>query len=92
MHNLHESLISRKSFNHNNLPRMDSNHDKVIQSHLCYRYTTRQNEGDSDTISQANRNCQLSARRLCVGTRGHRAEARPFRTRPSAAGSFPPIS
>jgi hypothetical protein len=26
----------------NNLPRMDSNHDKVIQSHLCYRYTTRQ--------------------------------------------------
>jgi hypothetical protein len=25
-----------------NLPRMDSNHDKVIQSHLCYRYTTRQ--------------------------------------------------
>ena len=21
---------------------MDSNHDKVIQSHLCYRYTTRQ--------------------------------------------------
>ena len=24
------------------LPRMDSNHDKVIQSHLCYRYTTRQ--------------------------------------------------
>ena len=20
---------------------MDSNHDKVIQSHLCYRYTTR---------------------------------------------------
>lgn len=24
------------------LPRMDLNHDKVIQSHLCYRYTTRQ--------------------------------------------------
>ncbi len=24
------------------LPRMDSNHDKVIQNHLCYRYTTRQ--------------------------------------------------
>lgn len=22
---------------------MDSNHDKVIQNHLCYRYTTRQN-------------------------------------------------
>jgi hypothetical protein len=21
---------------------MDSNHDKVIQSHLCYHYTTRQ--------------------------------------------------
>jgi hypothetical protein len=27
------------------LPRMDSNHDKVIQSHLCYRYTTRQKGG-----------------------------------------------
>ena len=24
------------------LPRMDSNHDKVLQRHLCYRYTTRQ--------------------------------------------------
>ena len=24
---------------------MDSNHDKVIQSHLCYRYTTRQKGG-----------------------------------------------
>ena len=24
---------------------MDSNHDKVIQNHLCYRYTTRQKEG-----------------------------------------------
>ncbi len=24
------------------LPRKDSNLDKVIQSHLCYRYTTRQ--------------------------------------------------
>jgi hypothetical protein len=23
---------------------MDSNHDKVIQSHLCYHYTTRQSE------------------------------------------------
>ena len=21
---------------------MDSNHDKMIQNHLCYRYTTRQ--------------------------------------------------
>jgi hypothetical protein len=30
----------------NNLPRMDSNHDKVIQSHLCYRYTTRQKGGE----------------------------------------------
>ena len=24
------------------LPRMDLNHDNVIQSHVCYRYTTRQ--------------------------------------------------
>ena len=32
----------RKCLIPNELPRMDSNHDKVIQSHLCYRYTTRQ--------------------------------------------------
>jgi hypothetical protein len=32
----------RKTLRFNWLPRMDSNHDKVIQSHLCYRYTTRQ--------------------------------------------------
>ena len=24
------------------LPRIDSNYDKMIQNHLCYRYTTRQ--------------------------------------------------
>ena len=34
--NVYKFLIVRR------LPRMDSNHDKVIQSHLCYRYTTRQ--------------------------------------------------
>jgi hypothetical protein len=28
------------------LPDMDLNHDKVIQSHLCYRYTIGQNEAD----------------------------------------------
>jgi hypothetical protein len=28
---------------------MDSNHDKVIQSHLCYRYTTRQKGGEFAT-------------------------------------------
>ena len=33
---------SRKFLMSKWLPRMDSNHDKVIQSHLCYRYTTRQ--------------------------------------------------
>src|SRR4051812_6133344 len=27
------------------LPDMDLNHDKVIQSHLCYRYTIGQSEG-----------------------------------------------
>ena len=27
------------------LPDMDLNHDKVIQSHLCYRYTIGQNDG-----------------------------------------------
>lgn len=26
------------------LPDMDLNHDKVIQSHLCYRYTIGQSE------------------------------------------------
>ena len=26
------------------LPDMDLNHDKVIQSHLCYRYTIGQND------------------------------------------------
>ena len=34
--------MSRNLLIINWLPRMDSNHDKVIQSHLCYRYTTRQ--------------------------------------------------
>ena len=38
-------FFSRKYLIINNLPRMDSNHDKVIQSHLCYRYTTRQKGG-----------------------------------------------
>lgn len=33
------------------LARMDSNHDKVIQSHLCYRYTTGQGGVESDDIS-----------------------------------------
>jgi hypothetical protein len=34
-------LVNRKSEieNGNWLPDMDLNHDKVIQSHLCYRYT-----------------------------------------------------
>ena len=36
------SAILRKSLILNWLPRMDSNYDKVIQSHLCCRYTTRQ--------------------------------------------------
>ena len=27
------------------LPDMDLNHDKVIQSHLCYRYTIGQSGG-----------------------------------------------
>jgi hypothetical protein len=35
-------VCRRKLLLINWLPRMDSNHDKVIQSHLCYRYTTRQ--------------------------------------------------
>lgn len=28
------------------LPDMDLNHDKVIQSHLCYRYTIGQTRAD----------------------------------------------
>ena len=38
-------MILCKSLILKNLPRMDSNHDKVIQSHLCYRYTTRHKGG-----------------------------------------------
>jgi hypothetical protein len=39
-------VIFCKSFWLRWLPRMDSNHDKAIQSRLCYRYTTRQYSGD----------------------------------------------
>ena len=37
-------ITNRKSeiVNENWLPDMDLNHDKVIQSHLCYRYTIGQ--------------------------------------------------
>jgi hypothetical protein len=36
------------------LPDMDLNHDKVIQSHLCYRYTIGQTVGGGNVkISQA---------------------------------------
>jgi hypothetical protein len=37
-------LVHRKAkiVNRNWLPDMDLNHDKVIQSHLCYRYTIGQ--------------------------------------------------
>jgi hypothetical protein len=35
---------------------MDSNHDKVIQSHLCYRYTTRQKGGEFGTSDRDNVN------------------------------------
>ena len=36
----HQSEIVNGSW----LPDMDLNHDKVIQSHLCYRYTIGQGE------------------------------------------------
>jgi hypothetical protein len=39
---------------------MDSNHDKVIQSHLCYRYTTRQS---LDKLSEQARGRQAPAAR-----------------------------
>ena len=37
-------IVNRKSdiVNAEWLPDMDLNHDKVIQSHLCYRYTIGQ--------------------------------------------------
>jgi hypothetical protein len=44
----------------NKLPRMDSNHDKVIQSHLCYRYTTRQKGGEFGTSDRDNVNPSTS--------------------------------
>lgn len=39
-------IVNRKSgiVNGSWLPDMDLNHDKVIQSHLCYRYTIGQDE------------------------------------------------
>jgi hypothetical protein len=39
---------------------MDSNHDKVIQSHLCYRYTTRQKRGTRGSFAYPKTGrCQL---------------------------------
>ena len=39
------------------LPDMDLNHDKVIQSHLCYRYTIGHAEASGKLMSFA---CQSS--------------------------------
>jgi hypothetical protein len=46
---------------------MDSNHDKVIQSHLCYRYTTRQKGGEFGTSEQDKVNCYVPSQGLCHG-------------------------
>jgi hypothetical protein len=41
------------------LPRMDSNHDKAIQSRLCYRYTTRQCQLNEPIRYRKTDRCQL---------------------------------
>jgi hypothetical protein len=43
---------------------MDSNHDKVIQNHLCYRYTTRQKEGKFRYHIVAKSQMTMTERRL----------------------------
>jgi hypothetical protein len=48
----------------NNLPRMDSNHDKAIQSRLCYRYTTRQKEGKFEYHIAAKSQMTMTEHRL----------------------------
>ena len=42
MKNLHSAIRNRHSAIENWLPDMDLNHDKQIQSLLCYRYTIGQ--------------------------------------------------
>lgn len=49
------------------LPRMDSNHDKVIQNHLCYRYTTRQLEKGNNALGAGD--VQSQSPRPPVGSR-----------------------
>jgi hypothetical protein len=45
------------------LPDMDLNHDKVIQSHLCYRYTIGQDGTNSVNLSslESSRGSQFDA-------------------------------
>ena len=44
------------------LPDMDLNHDKVIQSHLCYRYTIGHAEASGKLMSFA---AQSSRQAIC---------------------------
>jgi hypothetical protein len=43
------------------LPDMDLNHDKVIQSHLCYRYTIGQTEASGKLMSFAGQSRRQTA-------------------------------
>jgi hypothetical protein len=48
------------------LPDMDLNHDKVIQSHLCYRYTIGHAGASGKLMSFAGQSRRQSARRALV--------------------------
>ena len=48
------------------LPDMDLNHDKVIQSHLCYRYTIGQSEGPYRLITFHRQSSRQTAGTPCI--------------------------
>ena len=59
------------------LPRKDSNLDKVIQSHLCYHYTTRQWKGLQYAESLSEGNCFILDKAIEFGTCGEVPFLRP---------------
>jgi hypothetical protein len=58
--------VNRKSkiVNESWLPDMDLNHDKVIQSHLCYRYTIGQSEASGKLMSFVGQSSRAFVSRL----------------------------
>jgi hypothetical protein len=58
--------VNRKSkiANESWLPDMDLNHDKVIQSHLCYRYTIGQSEASGKLMSFGGQSSRAFGSRL----------------------------